>query len=51
VGGVPDCQLVFSELVEVGLRWWRLYGVQAREQERDSGQVMPIPSPLLVVPR
>jgi hypothetical protein len=50
VASVPDRQLMSSR-VEVGLHLSRPYGVQAREQEQDSEQVTPIPSPPLEVPR
>jgi hypothetical protein len=51
VASVPGHQHTSSERGEIGLRLLRPYGVRAREQEQDSEQVMPVPSPPLEVPR
>jgi len=51
VASVPGHQHTSSKRVEVGLHWWRPYGMRAREQEQGSVQVVPIPFPPLVAPR
>ena len=51
VASVPGRQRTSSKGGEIRLRWWRPYGVQARQQEQGFEQVTPIPFPPLVAPR